>query len=79
MATPEETRGLTKIGRKWKVQTYLSDDAATALAEQAEVSGQPIGSIVAAIVEKVAAGANPVPTEKIVAAMKLAAQARRLK
>ena len=77
MASPEKTPGMTRIGKRWKVQTYLSDEAAKAIAEQAAVCDEAVGTIVATIVDKVAAGRNPAPTEKIIAAMKGAAQARK--
>lgn len=77
MATPEETTGLLQVGKRWKVQTYLTHEAACSIADQAELCGRSVGSIVAAIVDKVATGHNPTPTDKIIAAMKFAAQANR--
>tara|TARA_R100000152_G_C6769083_1_gene194791 strand:- start:383 stop:622 length:240 start_codon:yes stop_codon:yes gene_type:complete len=77
MADPDNTPGLTRIGKRWKVQAYLSDEAAQAIADQAEACDQSVGSIVSAIIDKVAAGRNPTPTDKIIAAMKGAAQARK--
>lgn len=79
MASPEKTPGMTRIGKRWKVQAYLSEEAAQAIAEQAAVCDEAVGSIISAIIDKVAAGRNPAPTEKIIAAIKGAAQARKRK
>lgn len=79
MAHPDDTPGMMKQGQRWKVQTYLTEETAIAIAEQAEVCGESVGSIVSAILAKVAVGRNPTPTQKIVAAIKGAAQAKKRK
>jgi hypothetical protein len=79
MAHPDNTPGMMKMGKRWKVQTYLTEDTAIAIADQAEVCGESVGSIVSAIISKVAVGRNPTPTQKIVAAIQSAAQAKKNK